>query len=31
MRPELTVKDINFDEMDLSMNWEYVMLDTLNF
>lgn len=23
------VADINFDEMDTSMNWEYVMLDTM--
>lgn len=31
MKPECEVKDLNFDEMDSSLNWEYVMLDTLVF
>lgn len=31
MKPECEVKDLNFDEMDSSLNWEYVMLDTLIF
>lgn len=30
MKPGLEVKDVNFDEMNLSVNWEYVMLDTIN-
>ncbi|CAD8136523.1 unnamed protein product [Paramecium octaurelia] len=29
MKLESKVADLNFDEMDTSMNWEYVMLDTL--
>ena len=31
MKPECEVKDLNFDEMDSSLSWEYVMLDTLVF
>ena len=31
MHPEMPIKDINFDEMDTSLNWEYVMLDTIQF
>ncbi|EGR33096.1 hypothetical protein IMG5_061790 [Ichthyophthirius multifiliis] len=31
MKPECEVKNLNFDEMDTSLNWEYVMLDTLQF
>jgi hypothetical protein len=31
MKPEMSVKDVNFEEMDTSLNWEYVMLDTLTF
>ena len=30
MKPGLEVKDVNFDEMNTSMSWEYVMLDTIN-
>lgn len=30
MKPGLEVKDVNFDEMNTSVNWEYVMLDTIN-
>jgi len=26
----MPVKDITFDNMDTNINWEYVMLDTLN-
>ncbi|CAD8138022.1 unnamed protein product [Paramecium pentaurelia] len=29
MKLESKVADLNFDEMDTSMNWEYVMLDTM--
>ena len=29
MKMESKVADVNFDEMDTSMNWEYVMLDTM--
>lgn len=29
MKLESKVADVNFDEMDTSMNWEYVMLDTM--
>lgn len=29
MKYDCAVKDINFNEMNTSMNWEYVMLDTL--
>ena len=29
MHPEMEIKDINFEEMDTSLNWEYVMLDTM--
>lgn len=29
MKIESKVADLNFDEMDNSMNWEYVMLDTM--
>ena len=29
MKPECEVRNLNFDEMDTSLNWEYVMLDTL--
>lgn len=29
MKLESKVADLNFDEMDNSMNWEYVMLDTM--
>ncbi|KAL4445104.1 hypothetical protein ABPG74_018832 [Tetrahymena malaccensis] len=31
MKPECEVKNLNFEEMDSSLNWEYVMLDTLLF
>jgi hypothetical protein len=31
MNPELPVKDVSFKDMDTSLNWEYVMLDTMNF
>ncbi|EGR28306.1 hypothetical protein IMG5_178860 [Ichthyophthirius multifiliis] len=31
MQQNLNVKNLNFDEMDISLNWEYVMLDTLQF
>lgn len=31
MHPSMPIKDINFEEMDSSMNWEYVMLDTFQF
>lgn len=30
MKPESQVKDLNFDEMNSSPNWEYVMLDTIS-
>lgn len=30
MKPELEAKDVNFDEMNFSPSWEYVMLDTIN-
>lgn len=30
MHPSMPIKDINFDEME-SKNWEYVMLDTIQF
>ncbi len=30
MKPGLEVKDVNFDEMNSSASWEYVMLDTIN-
>jgi hypothetical protein len=29
MKYDCAVKDLNFNEMNTSMNWEYVMLDTL--
>ena len=29
MKPDQAVKDINFDDMDTSLNWEFAMLDTL--
>lgn len=29
MKQDSKVADLNFDEMDSSMNWEYVMLDTM--
>lgn len=29
MKYDSPVRDINFNEMNTSMNWEYVMLDTL--
>jgi hypothetical protein len=30
MHPSMPIKDINFDEME-TKNWEYVMLDTIQF
>lgn len=30
MKPGLDVKELNFDEMNSSVNWEYIMLDTIN-
>ena len=30
MHPSMPIKDINFEEME-SKNWEYVMLDTIQF
>ena len=29
MRSDMEVKEINFDDMDTSLNWEFAMLDTL--
>jgi hypothetical protein len=29
MRYDSPVRELNFNEMNASMNWEYVMLDTL--
>lgn len=29
MKYDSLVKDLNFNEMNMSLNWEYVMLDTL--
>lgn len=31
MHPEMAIKDLDIENMDTSLNWEYVMLDTLSF
>lgn len=31
MKPDVALKEINFDDMDTSLNWEFAMLDTLLF
>lgn len=31
MKPDCAVKEISFDDMDTSLNWEFAMLDTLIF
>jgi len=31
MQKDVQIKDLNFNEMDSSQNWEYVMLDVSNF